>query len=150
MNNELFKGNLAMKPSQVSANLRRIATLIDKSKNPKKHLVARDLKRVVIAIQIPDQSELKSTIMEGIQFCSQPENAGQDFGIWGDDDIMAGIVMITDMVDPDVIGINLIPDMNSADMESVYQSNGQNFDVNQAVQKVLEAVGSLEDEEDEE
>lgn len=36
-----------MKPSQVSANLRRIATLIDSSKNPKKHLVARDLKKII-------------------------------------------------------------------------------------------------------
>jgi hypothetical protein len=36
-----------MKPSQVSASLRRIATAIDKSKNPKRELVARDLKRAI-------------------------------------------------------------------------------------------------------
>jgi hypothetical protein len=39
-----------MKPSEVSNTLRRIATKIDNSVNPKKNLVAKDLRRIIMAI----------------------------------------------------------------------------------------------------
>lgn len=39
-----------MKPSQVSTKLRQIAAAIDNSKNPRRDLVAADLKRVIIAV----------------------------------------------------------------------------------------------------
>ena len=39
-----------MKPSQVSASLRRIASKIEASKNPDRNLVARDLKRIVAEV----------------------------------------------------------------------------------------------------
>lgn len=39
-----------MKPSQVSARLRQIAAAIDNSKNPRRDLVAADLRRIVVAV----------------------------------------------------------------------------------------------------
>jgi hypothetical protein len=39
-----------MKPSQLANQLRRIATAIDKSKNPDRKLVARDLKKILFSI----------------------------------------------------------------------------------------------------
>ena len=39
-----------MKPSQLASQLRRIAAGIDRSKNPDRNLVARDLKKVLVAI----------------------------------------------------------------------------------------------------
>jgi len=41
-----------MKPSQLANQLRRIATAIDKSKNPDRKLVARDLKKILFSISI--------------------------------------------------------------------------------------------------
>jgi hypothetical protein len=40
-----------MKPSEVSNILRRIATKIDNSKNPKRTFVAEDLRKVIMAVQ---------------------------------------------------------------------------------------------------
>jgi hypothetical protein len=42
-----------MRPSQVSKTLRQIAAKIDNSKNPKRELVAADLKRILAAIGTP-------------------------------------------------------------------------------------------------
>jgi len=42
-----------MKPSQVASKLRKIATTIDNSKNPRRDLVAADLKRIIAATEIP-------------------------------------------------------------------------------------------------
>jgi len=39
-----------MKPSQLASQLRRIAAAIDKSRNPDRNLVARDLKKVIAAV----------------------------------------------------------------------------------------------------
>lgn len=46
-----------MKPSEVSSILRRIASAIDKSKNPKRELVARDLKRVLAVLDETSDQE---------------------------------------------------------------------------------------------
>ena len=43
-----------MKPSQLAAKLRQIATTIDNSKQPDRTLVARDLKKVLAAVNAPD------------------------------------------------------------------------------------------------
>jgi hypothetical protein len=40
-----------MKPSQVASKLRQIAAAIDNSRNPRADLVARDLKRIVAAVE---------------------------------------------------------------------------------------------------
>jgi len=41
-----------MKPSQLASQLRRIAAAIDNSRNPDRTLVARDLKKVLVAIRV--------------------------------------------------------------------------------------------------
>jgi len=47
-----------MKPSQVAAKLRQIASAIDNSNNPRKDLVAADLKRVIAAVSVtPEQKQ---------------------------------------------------------------------------------------------
>jgi hypothetical protein len=40
-----------MKPSEVSNTLKRIASKIDNSKNPKRELVAKDLRKVIAATE---------------------------------------------------------------------------------------------------
>jgi len=39
-----------MKPSELASQLRRIASKIDKSRNPDRRLVARDLKKVLVSV----------------------------------------------------------------------------------------------------
>lgn len=46
-----------MKPSQLSNNLRRIAARIDNSKNPSRILVARELRRVLAAMDLGNPGE---------------------------------------------------------------------------------------------
>jgi len=49
-----------MKPSEVSAKLRQIASTIDNSKNPRRNLVAADLKRIVVAFGGPLAQKLNA------------------------------------------------------------------------------------------
>jgi len=44
-----------MKPSEVASKLRQIAAAIEKSENPRKDLVAADLKRVIAAVSSPEK-----------------------------------------------------------------------------------------------
>lgn len=44
-----------MKPSQVAYKLRQIAGVIDKSKNPRRDLVAADLKQIVAILMSPEK-----------------------------------------------------------------------------------------------
>ena len=53
-----------MKPSQLSVRLRRIASAIDLSKNPSRTLVARDLKKVLAALDQSDEFDIKSLLDE--------------------------------------------------------------------------------------
>ncbi len=49
-----------MKPSELSSTLRHIAAAIDKSKSPKRELVARDLKQVLAAIEDTSDQEVST------------------------------------------------------------------------------------------
>ena len=68
-----------MKPSQVARTLRRIASRIDKSYQPSRHLVAKDLKRIVVAMKDVDDiayeqisDELFETLLSGTftEYCN--------------------------------------------------------------------------------
>ena len=48
-----------MKPSEVSNTLKRIASKIDNSENPKRALVAKDLRRVIVAIDAKQKKVIK-------------------------------------------------------------------------------------------
>ena len=49
-----------MKPVQVASKLRQIADIIDRSKNPRRNLVAADLKRIVSLLMQPPKSRPES------------------------------------------------------------------------------------------
>ena len=59
-----------MKPSQVANSLRHIASKIDNSTNPKRELVARDLKRLVTAMGTltgQEKAILTQFFMQGLE-----------------------------------------------------------------------------------
>lgn len=83
-----------MKPTQVSKYLRKIAAAIDNSKNPRRELVAEDLKRVITAIKEPvfrtkeEEAQLREDMADEIrdtQLEREWDKAERDDDDWDDE-----------------------------------------------------------------
>jgi hypothetical protein len=78
-----------MKPSEVSNILRRIASKIDNSENPKRALVAKDLRRVIVAINetnidIEEMAENAPDVKRADAAASAASNWHQGSGVHAD------------------------------------------------------------------
>ena len=95
-----------MRPSEVSSTLRRIATKIDNSENPKREFVAQDLRRVIMAMDQKQAFLIITDEPQGICIGFQP------------------LSKLLNKVDASIAGqpLNLISDDGSiSDMDNVYE-----------------------------
>jgi hypothetical protein len=109
-----------MKPSQLATTLRRIASNIERSRNPDRTLVAKDLKRVIVALAaIPSlvgiQLETNQFNDAGVAWYAS-FNGPLDVGLASDPQFQSAIkqaVLSSGEELTDIFDIQIVPSPNS-------------------------------------
>lgn len=137
-----------MKPSEVSNILRKIAAKIDNSENPKRTLVAKDLRRIIIAIKVkPDL--IKLALEKCFNVLKQTEPTGEVIGIGegvpffdrllNNYEFGATLGFNEDELDNDVFKVDLTIQCHD-NVDTIYSALVDEFNVDTAADLLINAI----------